>query len=146
MLRTSRLVHRRGFQGLKLNFQFSSLLQVGDRVVALPEYKAWAELVAVPTKFVYKIPDELSFQDAAAITMNYLVAYIIVFELLSIRPGKSLILHSAAGGVVSTIFFYISFNIPRHIQREGNFQFSLNNNEVSLKMFPISLKSILKAQ
>lgn len=112
----------------------------------MPEYKAWAELVAVPTKFVYKIPDELSFQDAAAITMNYLVAYIIVFELLSIRPGKSLILHSAAGGVVSTIFFYISFNIPRHIQREGNFQFSLNNNEVSLKMFPISLKSILKAQ
>jgi NADPH:quinone reductase-like Zn-dependent oxidoreductase len=73
----------------------------------LPEFKAWAELVAVPTKYVYKIPDEISFQDAAAITMNYLVAYIIVFELLPIRPGKSLILHSAGGGVVSIQKYYI---------------------------------------
>jgi NADPH:quinone reductase-like Zn-dependent oxidoreductase len=73
--------------------------KIGDRVVALPEYRAWAELCAVPTKFVYKLPDELSFQDAAALTMNYLVAYIIVNELLMLRPGKSLMLHSAGGGV-----------------------------------------------
>ena len=78
---------------------------VGDRVVALPEFKAWAELCAVPTKFVYKLPDELSYQDAAAITMNYLVAHILVFDLLSVRPGKSLLLHSAAGGVVSEFLF-----------------------------------------
>jgi len=85
--------------------------QVGDRVVALPEFRAWAELCAVPTKYVYKLPDEISFQDAAAITMNYLVAYIIVFELLSLRSGKSLMLHSAGGGVVSIqfIFFYLTF-------------------------------------
>lgn len=82
-------------------FYFSHFLQVGDRVVALPEYRAWAELCAVPTKYVYKLSDDVSFQDAAAITMNYLVAYIIVNELLSLRPGKSLMLHSAGGGVVS---------------------------------------------
>ncbi|XP_063699916.1 synaptic vesicle membrane protein VAT-1 homolog-like [Culicoides brevitarsis] len=73
--------------------------KVGDRVVALPEYRAWAELCAVSTKFVYKLPDELSFQDAAAILMNYLVAYIILFDLISLRPGKSVVVHSAAGGV-----------------------------------------------
>jgi NADPH:quinone reductase-like Zn-dependent oxidoreductase len=77
--------------------------KVGDRVVALPEFKAWAELVAVSSKYVYKLPDDISFQDAAAITMNYLVAYIIVFDLLSVRPGKSLLLHSAAGGVGQAI-------------------------------------------
>lgn len=82
---------------------------VGDRVVALPEFKAWAELCAVPTKFVYKLPDELSYQDAAAITMNYLVAHILVFDLLSVRPGKSLLLHSAAGGVVSKTIFYLNW-------------------------------------
>ncbi|CAO1318623.1 unnamed protein product [Diamesa tonsa] len=81
---------------------------VGDRVVALPEFRAWAELCAVPTKYVYKLPDELSFQDAAAITMNYLVAYIIVFELLSLRPGKSLMLHSAGGGVGQAIVQLVS--------------------------------------
>lgn len=76
-------------------------LQVGDRVVALPEFRAWSELVAVPTKYVYHIPDEMTFQDAAAIVMNYLVAYILIFDLISLREGKSILLHSVGGGVVS---------------------------------------------
>lgn len=85
---------------------YTTIKQVGDRVVALPEFRAWAELCAVPTKYVYKIPDELSFQDAAAMTMNYLVAYVIVYDLLSLRAGKSVLLHSAGGGVVSIQFYF----------------------------------------
>ncbi|XP_065090005.1 synaptic vesicle membrane protein VAT-1 homolog-like [Ochlerotatus camptorhynchus] len=73
--------------------------KVGDRVVALPEFRAWSELVAVPTKYVYHIPDEMTFQDAAAIVMNYLVAYILIFDLISLREGKSILLHSVGGGV-----------------------------------------------
>ncbi|XP_069675674.1 synaptic vesicle membrane protein VAT-1 homolog-like [Periplaneta americana] len=73
--------------------------KVGDRVVALPEYRAWAELVAVPARYVYPIPDDLSFLDAAAIAMNYLVAYILLFELGGLSPGKSVLVHSAGGGV-----------------------------------------------
>lgn len=89
---------------------FWYLKQVGDRVVALPEFRAWAELCAVPTKYVYKIPDELSFQDAAAMAMNYLVAYIIVYDLLSLRAGNSVVLHSAGGGVVSISVTHIYFS------------------------------------
>lgn len=84
------------------------LKQVGDRVVALPEFRAWAELCAVPTKYVYKIPEELSFQDAAAMAMNFMVAYIIVYDLLSLRAGKSVVLHSAGGGVVSLFLLTLS--------------------------------------
>lgn len=69
--------------------------------MALPEYRAWAELVAVPTKFVYKIPEGMSYNDAAAITLNYTVAYMLLFELGGIAPGKKVLLHSAGGGVVS---------------------------------------------
>lgn len=76
---------------------------VGDRVVALPEFRAWSELVAVPTKYVYHIPEEMTFQDAAAILMNYLVAYILIFDLVSLREGKSLLLHSVGGGVGQAI-------------------------------------------
>lgn len=61
----------------------------------------------MPTKYVFKIPDELSFQDAAAMAMNYLVAYIIVYDLLSLRSGKSVVLHSAGGGVVSIKYFIL---------------------------------------
>ncbi|KAG8318157.1 Type I Polyketide synthase [Homalodisca vitripennis] len=73
--------------------------KVGDRVVALPEYRAWAELVTVPQQFVYPLPDDLSFLDAAALTMNYIVAYILLFELGGLSPGKSVLVHSAGGGV-----------------------------------------------
>ncbi|KAH0949221.1 hypothetical protein HN011_007531 [Eciton burchellii] len=73
--------------------------KVGDRVVALPDHKAWAELVAVPATSVFALPDGMSYLDAAAITMNYTVAYILLFELAHLTPGKNLLLHSAGGGV-----------------------------------------------
>lgn len=70
-------------------------------MAALPEYKAWAELVAVPAKYVFKLPQGLSPQDAAAITMTYTVAYILLFEIGGLSKGKSVLVHSAGGGVVS---------------------------------------------
>ncbi|CAD6206579.1 GSCOCG00010056001-RA-CDS [Cotesia congregata] len=73
--------------------------KVGDRVVALPDYKGWAELVTVPETAVFKLPENMSYSDAAAITMNYVVAYIILFDLSCLTPGKSLLVHSAGGGV-----------------------------------------------
>lgn len=85
------------------------ILQIGDRVVALPEYRAWAELVSVPAKYVFKLPNGLSPLDAAAITMNYTVAYILLFELAGLSKGKSILVHSAAGGVVSRQISIISF-------------------------------------
>lgn len=86
---------------IHMSFIFFFFPKVGDRVVALPEFKAWAELVTVPTKYVYPIPDKMAFSDAAAIAINFVVAHILLFDLAAIRPGKSLLLHSAGGGVVS---------------------------------------------
>lgn len=77
------------------------VFQVGDRVVALPEWRAWSELVAVPAKNVFAIPEGLNYVDAAALATNYIVAYVLLFELGAVKPGSSLILHSAGGGVVS---------------------------------------------
>lgn len=74
---------------------------VGDRVVALPEFKAWAELAAVPEKYVFKIPDELTFADATAITLPFVVAHILVYDLANVQPGRSVLVHSVGGSVVS---------------------------------------------
>lgn len=76
---------------------------VGDQVVALPEYKAWAELVAVPSKYVFKLPKDLSHLDAATITMNYTVAHILLFDLAGLSQGKSILVHSVGGGVGQAI-------------------------------------------
>ncbi|BFZ19646.1 hypothetical protein BsWGS_22684 [Bradybaena similaris] len=76
---------------------------VGDRVVAFSDYKAWSELVAIPAKYVYKIPDSLNFHDAAALLMNFVVAYIIMFDLAGVREGHSILAHSLGGGVGQAI-------------------------------------------
>ncbi|KAG1649706.1 Synaptic vesicle membrane protein VAT-1 -like [Nymphon striatum] len=74
-------------------------LKIDDHVVALAENKAWSELSAVPAKFVYKLPPGMSFQDAAALTMNFTVAYILIHDVGNVREGSSLLVHSAGGGV-----------------------------------------------
>lgn len=78
-------------------------LAVGDNVVALPEYRAWAELVSVPAKYVYKLPNGVSHLDAATITMNFTVAYILLFEISGLTQGKSILVHSVGGGVGQAI-------------------------------------------
>lgn len=80
--------------------------QVGDRVVALPEYQAWAEAVNVPSKYVYRLPDGMSFQDASAVAINYSVAHMLLFDVGNLQPGKTVLVHSAGGGVVSSPDFY----------------------------------------
>lgn len=85
-------------------------------MVALPDHKAWAELVTVPATSVFALPSGMSYLDAAAITMNYTVAYILLFELAHLTPGKSLLLHSAGGGVVSRrerILLLYLYSLPR---------------------------------
>ncbi|XP_059156063.1 synaptic vesicle membrane protein VAT-1 homolog-like isoform X2 [Physella acuta] len=72
---------------------------VGDRVMAFSDYKAWSELVAVSTNYVYKIGDNMNFHDAAALLMNYVVAYSLLFDLAGVREGQSVLAHSLGGGV-----------------------------------------------
>lgn len=79
--------------------------------MALPEFKAWAELVSVSEKFVYKIPDSMTFNEAASITLSYLIAHVLVFDLAAIKPGNSVLLHSAGGGVVSSYIIVLSFRL-----------------------------------
>ncbi|XP_042207710.1 synaptic vesicle membrane protein VAT-1 homolog-like [Homarus americanus] len=73
--------------------------KVGDRVVALPDHRAWAELVPVSAKYVYSVPETMPLQEAAAVTLSYTVAYMLVHDLANIVPGHTVLLHSAGGAV-----------------------------------------------
>ena len=42
----------------------------------------------------------MSFEEAAAIPVNYITAYMMLFDIAHLRPGKKLLVHMAAGGVV----------------------------------------------
>ena len=72
---------------------------VGSRVLALTRFGGHADVVCVPGEQVLPIPDAMSFEDAAAIPVNYLTAYHMLFRVASIRPGERVLVHMAAGGV-----------------------------------------------
>ncbi|KAI4830161.1 hypothetical protein JOQ06_009027 [Pogonophryne albipinna] len=73
--------------------------EIGDRVMAFVNYNAWAEVVCTPADFVYKMPEEMSFAEAAAFSLNFVAAYMMLFEVANLREGMSVLVHSAGGGV-----------------------------------------------
>ncbi|XP_020797368.1 synaptic vesicle membrane protein VAT-1 homolog-like [Boleophthalmus pectinirostris] len=73
--------------------------EIGDRVMAFVNYNAWAEVVCTSVDFVYKMPDEMSFAEAAAFSLNYVAAYMMLFEVANLREGMSVLVHSAGGSV-----------------------------------------------
>src|SRR5271168_1943636 len=74
-------------------------LRPGDAVAAFAQFNAYADWVAVPTKQVYRLPPGMSFEDAAAIPVNYLTAYHSMFVMGNLQPGARILIHGAAGGV-----------------------------------------------
>jgi NADPH:quinone reductase-like Zn-dependent oxidoreductase len=76
-----------------------SALSKGQRVVAMTRFNAYVELAACAAEAVFPIPDRLSFEDAAAIPVNYLTAYHSMFEMGNLRAGDRVLIHGAAGGV-----------------------------------------------
>ncbi|CAJ1081000.1 synaptic vesicle membrane protein VAT-1 homolog [Xyrichtys novacula] len=73
--------------------------KVGDRVIALDRSGMWQEVVVVPANRTFPMPEEMSFEEGAALPINYLTAYMMLFEMANLRPGKSVLIHMAAGGV-----------------------------------------------
>ena len=74
-------------------------LRVGERVVALPKLSGYAEQVAAPAERIFRIPEGISFEEAAAIPVNYLTAYHTMFVMGNLQPGDRILVHGVAGGV-----------------------------------------------
>ncbi|XP_068162038.1 synaptic vesicle membrane protein VAT-1 homolog [Antennarius striatus] len=73
--------------------------RVGDRVIVLSRSGLWQEVVVVPADHTFLMPGGMSFEEGAALPINYLTAYLMLFELAHLRPGKKVLVHMAAGGV-----------------------------------------------
>ena len=73
--------------------------EVGERVLVLSRFGGQSSSVVVPMSQAVVIPDELDLVAAAAIPVNYLTAYLMLVRLAALRPGDSVLIHAAAGGV-----------------------------------------------
>jgi NADPH:quinone reductase-like Zn-dependent oxidoreductase len=72
---------------------------VGQRVLALVRFGGHADVVCAQAIQVVPMPDDMSFEQGAAIPVNYLTAYHILFRVANLRPGERVLVHMAAGGV-----------------------------------------------
>jgi NADPH:quinone reductase-like Zn-dependent oxidoreductase len=71
----------------------------GDRVMAGTRFGGYAEQVKVKAADAVPLPDELSFEQGAAIPVNYATAWTGLHRYGALEPGERVLIHAAAGGV-----------------------------------------------
>jgi synaptic vesicle membrane protein VAT-1 len=74
-------------------------VRAGDAVTAFTPFHAYAQWVSVPAGQVHRLPAGMSFEDGAAILVNYLTAYHSMFTMGNLQSGNRILVHGAAGGV-----------------------------------------------
>src|SRR5579872_3417862 len=62
---------------------------------------SFAEYVVLPARHVVRKPPQLSWSAAGSLAVTYLTAYRMLFVKAGLRPGDSVLIHAAAGGVGS---------------------------------------------
>jgi NADPH:quinone reductase-like Zn-dependent oxidoreductase len=72
---------------------------LGKSVVALTRFGGQSDLVAVKATQMFEKPEQLTFEQAAALPVNYLTAYALLVVMGSLHEGESLLIHNAGGGV-----------------------------------------------
>lgn len=74
-------------------------LKPGVRVLAMAEYGGYAERVAVPADQCYRLPDAMTFEDAASISLAYDTAWFALRERGRLQPGETVLVLGATGAV-----------------------------------------------
>ena len=74
-------------------------LQPGERVLAVTRFGGYATEIVVPRGQAFRLPAGLDLERAAAFPSPFLTAYYGLVLLANPRPGESMLVHSAAGGV-----------------------------------------------
>lgn len=74
-------------------------LPPGTRVAGVVPYGGAGEVALVPARAVFALPDGTSYDEGAALPMNYLTALFALQERGQTRAGEIVLVHGAAGGV-----------------------------------------------
>jgi NADPH:quinone reductase-like Zn-dependent oxidoreductase len=74
-------------------------LTPGQRVLAGTQFGGYASEVVAAAADVIALPDDLSFEQGAAIPVNYGTAWAGLLGYGSLQPGERVLIHSAGGGV-----------------------------------------------
>jgi NADPH2:quinone reductase len=75
---------------------------VGDRVQAMTSMNGYAEYSIASAHRSFRIPDLMSFEEAAAMPVIYQTSYLALKDRGQLKAGEWLLVHAAAGGVGSS--------------------------------------------
>jgi NADPH2:quinone reductase len=74
-------------------------LCVGDRVLAMAEQGGYAEAVALRADQCHRLPQRMSFLEAASLSLVYDTAWFALRERARLTPGETVLVLGASGGV-----------------------------------------------
>jgi NADPH2:quinone reductase len=76
--------------------------KVGDKVLSMGASGAFCEKISAMEFSVFPMPEGLTFEQAAGISITYFTSYYALKQRANIQPGETLLVLGAAGGVVTT--------------------------------------------
>ena len=87
--------------------QCAACLRGDDHLCPTVEYLGserdggYAEFIAVPARIAHRMPDGVSFEQAAALPVNFLTAWHMMVTRGRLQPGETVMITGASGGVGS---------------------------------------------
>ena len=74
-------------------------LNEGDSVAALPMLGACADFICLRAAQLVPVPAGLDPAKAVAMVLNYMTAYQMMHRTAKVKPGQTVLIHGAAGGI-----------------------------------------------
>ncbi len=71
----------------------------GDRLIAVTGFGALAEKVVIPARSAFRLPEERSFEEGAALLLTYATSIHAVLDRGRLEAGQTMLVLGAAGGV-----------------------------------------------
>ena len=76
--------------------------KVGDKVLSMGASGAFCEQIAANEHAVFPMPEGLSFEQAAGVSITYFTSYYALKQRAKLQPNETLLVLGAAGGVGTT--------------------------------------------
>jgi NADPH:quinone reductase len=75
--------------------------EAGDRVLTLVGGGGYAEYAVAYASHLMRIPESMSFQEAACVCESYITAFLNLFLVGGLKDGDTVLIHGAGGGVAT---------------------------------------------
>src|SRR5262249_10556181 len=72
---------------------------IGDRVIGMPRFGGYTDVLVVPVDQTAPMPEAMSFEEGAGLPVVYLTAHHAMLFTGNLREGSTVLIYSAAGGV-----------------------------------------------